>query len=171
MIRLIEMTRTIRLYGQCSHPKRITGTSTILLANGATHCVEIIEGHVNKAGRPQRLISFADSSKDGTLSEYFKSIRSSHVEIRDGAEVFSFAIERATVEIVGVCDEKATELRYRGVATPHVNPNDMLTLYETDSRDRRRFYIEAPPEVIARAMQCICDDGGCDLAMRSVSHS
>ena len=171
MIRLTEIIRTIRLYGQSPHPKRITGIFTIQLADGANHIVEMIEGHVNKSGRPQRLISFVDDSQNGTFSEFLKSHCSLSIEIGTGAELFPFTIERASIEVVGVCDEKTTEHRYRGDAVSRLNPKDRFSLYETDSPDKRRFYMEASQEVLARAMQCIADNGSFELVVCSAGHS
>lgn len=169
MIRLTELARTIRLYGQSSYPKRITGRFTIRYGKELTSCVDVVEGHVNKAGNPQRLISFADVTRYGMLSECLSSASLSEIEIQTETERFQFTIERVTVELTGISDEKATDIRYRGQVESRRNPGDLLTLFETDSPDYRRFYIEAPQEVIDRAEQCILDKGIADFTVGSTS--
>lgn len=169
MIRLTLLARTIRLYGQSAYPKRITGRFTIQYGKDLTSCVDIVEGHVNKGGNPQRLISFADSTRHGVLSECFSSMSLSKIEIQSESERFQFIIERIAVELTGVSDEKATEKRYRGQVESRRNPGDLLTLFETDSPDYRRFYVEASQEVIDRAEQCILDKGSADFIVASKS--
>ena len=169
MIRLTALARIIRLYGQSAYPKRIAGPYTIRYGKELTSCVDIVEGHVNKAGSPQRLISFADATRHGMLSECFRSMSLSEIEIQSQTEGFQFTIERVAVELTGMSDEKATESRYRGQVESRRNAGDLLTLFETDSPDYRRFYIEAPQEVIDRAEQCILDKGSADFIVASRS--
>lgn len=57
MIQISSLVLTVRLYGWSDYPKKINGTFGIRNSEFDLSGVRVAEGHVNKSGEPQRLIS------------------------------------------------------------------------------------------------------------------
>src|SRR6185437_14717160 len=106
-IRIIQLIRTLRLYGQSQYPRRITGTFTVELGNFLLSDVEMFEGHVNSFLPPPRLISFVDHSFNEPFVEALSSAELPRIRIQNVTDRFEFQLERVGIEIVGVSDEKA----------------------------------------------------------------
>src|SRR5690242_5421916 len=131
IIRLIDLMRTIRLYGQSAHPRRMTGNFKLKLGQDSIACVELFEGHINKAGPPQRLVSFVDASHEGAISAVLINAGRCPIEIVSETNNSRFDIERVVLEVTGISDSRSTELRFRGQAKSQYNPDDVFTLFET----------------------------------------
>jgi len=148
MILISNVTHTVRLYSQCDYPKRINGNFAIRDSGIDVDGLSIAEGHVNKAGKPQRLISFEDVSSNMHLSNRLRSVRSREVKIYDETARFLFAVERVAVEVVGTSEEDRIEQPYRGLVHLADDTDVTLVLYEPESTGSRTFYLDAAPEVL-----------------------
>lgn len=162
--RISKLTSTIRLYGQCPHPKRINGRFTIELGDTKVESVEVVEGHVNRMGPPQRLISFIDLSANWSMSKKIKTTVPAAIGISNDADRLYFSIERTVVEVVGTSDEQSTERQVRGRVSVAGDVDGVLDVYEVESNGIRQFFFDAPLEVLAKVQDCIREKGMCVLA-------
>lgn len=164
MIQISNLVQTIRLHGWSDHPKKINGTFGIRISDFDISGVRIVEGHVNKSGEPQRLISFEDESNVQLFSALLESTESATVEIYDEKERFDFNVKRVAVEVIATSDEIQVSKPFRGVVRMADDADVVVDLYEPQSTGTRKFYINASRDVVNKLQHCIKEKGVCMLA-------
>jgi hypothetical protein len=163
VIRLIDLTLTIRLCGMHPHPQRLRGKFAVACGDTRLHNVDIVEGHLNKGGAPQRLISLEGETALWHAVEQFENQRAVNIFPADDTPPIQFTIDRASIEIVGTSNGLSTEQRYRGNAMLRDSPTDVVALNEAGTSGKRRFYLTAPLELLLKVRDQVHRFGGCDL--------
>lgn len=164
MIHISNLVQTIRLHGWSDHPKKINGIFGIRNSDFDISDVRIVEGHVNKSGEPQRLISFEDESKVQLFSALIESTESATVEIYDKKERFDFTVKKVAVEVIATSEEIKVCQPFRGTARMADDADVVVDLYESESTSTRKFYINASRDVVNKLQHCIKEKGVCMLA-------